>query len=157
MIENGTTMIVARVDGFDPNRPDLQEFLDSLLAKALKGEARVRHKRLAKKTNAVAARSRPRTKVRQHVCRVAPAAAAPIEWTVDRIVAARSHLVGKNVKLVTVIDGQGETATASDEEIRLRTHIGEICKIVAIGEDAFQVVFDNGEKLWVVPEEISPD
>jgi hypothetical protein len=70
---------------------------------------------------------------------------------------SKAELLGKNVKLIMVVDGQGETDCASYEEIRLRSHIGEVGSVVEIGEDAFQILFENGEKLWAVAEEISLD
>jgi hypothetical protein len=51
MLENETAIIVARVDNFDPNRPDLNEFLNSLVVKAMKEETRARKPKKAGKKN----------------------------------------------------------------------------------------------------------
>lgn len=50
--------IVATVNGFDPNRPDLQEFLNSLVAEAMAGEAPKPRKRRRRAAPPASPRSR---------------------------------------------------------------------------------------------------
>jgi len=45
MRKNETAVIVARVQNFDPNRPDLNDFLNSLVAETFEGEKRMRKPR----------------------------------------------------------------------------------------------------------------
>jgi hypothetical protein len=66
MIKNGMTVILTRVDGFDPNRPDLNEFLNSIVVEALADEPRVpRRKRASKKKKETSATARTRLRRRR--------------------------------------------------------------------------------------------
>jgi hypothetical protein len=62
---------------------------------------------------------------------------------------------GETVKLIQVIDSQGETLDPDVNELLLRKHIGEACKVIGVGEMSVKLKLKTGRRAWAVPEEIS--